>query len=28
MKIGGLIDVEVHLDLAGHCRVASGRKIH
>ncbi|MBU3588904.1 peptide chain release factor N(5)-glutamine methyltransferase [Polynucleobacter sp. 80A-SIGWE] len=26
MKITGLIDVQAHLDLAGHCRVASGRK--
>jgi release factor glutamine methyltransferase len=26
MKGVGLIDVQVHLDLAGHCRVASGRK--
>ena len=26
MKGAGLIDVQVHLDLAGHCRVASGRK--
>jgi release factor glutamine methyltransferase len=27
MKIAGLIDIQVHLDLAGHCRAASGRKI-
>ncbi|MBU3612670.1 peptide chain release factor N(5)-glutamine methyltransferase [Polynucleobacter sp. MG-27-Goln-C1] len=26
MKIADLIDVQVHLDLAGHSRVASGRK--
>ena len=26
MKKAGLIDVQVHHDLAGHCRVASGRK--
>jgi release factor glutamine methyltransferase len=26
MKIAGLIDVQAHLDLAGHCRAASGRK--
>ena len=26
MKGAGLIDVQAHLDLAGHCRVASGRK--
>jgi release factor glutamine methyltransferase len=26
MKIAGFIDAQVHLDLAGHCRVASGRK--
>jgi release factor glutamine methyltransferase len=26
MKGAGLIDVQVHLDLAGHCRAASGRK--
>jgi release factor glutamine methyltransferase len=26
MKAVGLIDVQAHLDLAGHCRVASGRK--
>ena len=26
MKIAGLIDVQVHLDLAGHCRAASGYK--
>jgi release factor glutamine methyltransferase len=26
MKEAGLIDVQVHLDLAGHCRAASGRK--
>ena len=25
MKIAGLVDVQAHLDLAGHCRVASGR---
>jgi len=27
MKIAGLIDIQVHLDLAGHRRAASGRKI-
>lgn len=27
MKIVGLLDIQVHLDLAGHCRAASGRKI-
>jgi release factor glutamine methyltransferase len=27
MKIAGLFDIQVHLDLAGHCRAASGRKI-
>ena len=26
MKESGLIDIQVHLDLAGHCRAASGRK--
>lgn len=26
MKEAGLIDVQAHLDLAGHCRAASGRK--
>jgi release factor glutamine methyltransferase len=26
MKVAGLIDVQAHLDFAGHCRVASGRK--
>ena len=26
MKEAGLIDVQVHQDLAGHCRAASGRK--
>jgi release factor glutamine methyltransferase len=26
MKVAGLIDVQVHLDLAGHHRAASGRK--
>jgi release factor glutamine methyltransferase len=26
MQVAGLIDVQAHLDLAGHCRVASGRK--
>jgi release factor glutamine methyltransferase len=26
MKVAGLVDVQAHLDLAGHCRVASGRK--
>jgi len=26
MKAADLIDVQAHLDLAGHCRVASGRK--
>lgn len=26
MKEAGLIDVQAHLDLAGHCRTASGRK--
>lgn len=26
MKLAGLIDVQAHLDLAGHCRAASGRK--
>ena len=26
MKEAGLIDIQVHLDLAGHCRAASGRK--
>jgi release factor glutamine methyltransferase len=26
MKAAGLIDVQAYLDLAGHCRVASGRK--
>ncbi|QWE14704.1 peptide chain release factor N(5)-glutamine methyltransferase [Polynucleobacter sp. AP-Sving-400A-A2] len=26
MKVAGLIDVQAHLDLAGHCRAASGRK--
>lgn len=26
MKVAGLTDVQVHLDLAGHCRAASGRK--
>lgn len=26
MKAAGLIDVQAHLDLAGHCRVASGKK--
>ena len=28
MKIAGLIDVQAHLDLAGHSRAASGRKNH
>jgi len=26
MKVAGLVEVQAHLDLAGHCRVASGRK--
>ena len=26
MKEAGLMDIQVHLDLAGHCRAASGRK--
>ena len=26
MKIAGLAEVQAHLDLAGHCRAASGRK--
>lgn len=26
MKLAGLKDIQPHLDLAGHCRVASGRK--
>jgi release factor glutamine methyltransferase len=26
MKLAGLVNVQAHLDLAGHCRVASGRK--
>ena len=26
MKEAGLIDIQVHLDLVGHCRAASGRK--
>lgn len=26
MKVAGLQDIQVHLDLAGHCRVTSGRK--
>lgn len=26
MEIAGLIDIQVHLDLAGHCRVISGKK--
>ncbi|QWE18809.1 peptide chain release factor N(5)-glutamine methyltransferase [Polynucleobacter corsicus] len=26
MKVAGLIGVQAHLDLAGHCRAASGRK--
>ncbi|MGV0964081.1 MAG: peptide chain release factor N(5)-glutamine methyltransferase [Polynucleobacter sp.] len=27
MKIAGLVDVQAHFDLAGHCRAASGRKL-
>lgn len=26
MKIADLVDIQVHLDLSGHCRMASGRK--
>ena len=27
MKIAGLVDVQAHFDLAGHCRAVSGRKL-
>jgi release factor glutamine methyltransferase len=26
MKLAGLVDIQVHLDLAGHCRAGTGRK--